>query len=76
MVPGEEVLKGEGKPWIFTIFWGVENGEKHETNPGPTWSDFGLLSSRPSQNDLLKNPEKIRGFQLKKTFFNRNFPSR
>ena len=35
-------------------------GKKHE-NPGLTWSDFGLQSSQPAQNDLLKHPERFAG---------------
>ena len=30
VVPGEGVLNGEGKPWIFMTFLGVKNGKKHE----------------------------------------------
>ena len=28
--PGDKVLKDFQKPWIFTTFWGVLNGKKHE----------------------------------------------
>ena len=28
MVPGERVLKGEGKAWIFMTFWGGQKWEK------------------------------------------------
>ena len=55
-------FEGGGEPLDFHDFvGGFKNEEKHE-NPVSTWADFGLRSSRPSQNDLLKNPEKIRGF--------------
>ena len=48
---------------------GIKDAKKHE-NSGWTWSDFGLRSSRPSQNDLLKNPGKFRFFfQPKKPIF-------
>ena len=52
----------------FSWFWGVKNGKKHE-NPEWIWSDLGLRSSRPSQNDLLKNPENFQGFSAQKTQF-------
>ena len=30
MVPGDKVLKGFAKPWIFKTFWDVKNAEEHE----------------------------------------------
>ena len=54
----------------FSRFWGVKNAtkKKHE-NVGWTWFNFGLWSSRPAQNDLLKNPEKFQGVQPNKNRF-------
>ena len=71
MVPGILDLKGEGTPWIFMTFSGGQKGKKHE-NAGWTWSDFGLWSSQPAQNDLLKNPENLTQHlpEISKTFEN------
>ena len=52
-------------------FGGVKNGEKKHEQSGWTWSDVGLWSSRPAQNDLLTNPEKIRGFPAQQKQKNR-----
>ena len=43
-----------------------KNAKKHE-NSVWTWSDFGLLSSRPAQNDLPKNPKYFPGLSAQNT---------
>ena len=54
-------FEGGGETLDFHDFLGGskmgKQKKKHE-NAGWTWSDFGLWSSRPAQNDLLKNPKK------------------
>ena len=62
-------FEGFCKTLDFHDFWESKMEKKHE-NAGWTWSDLGFRSSRPSQNDLLKNPEKNPGvFSLKKQNF-------
>ena len=64
--PRNPWFEGGGETLDFhDLFGGVKNGKKHE-NAGWTWSDFGLWSSWPPQNDLLKNLEKIREFSAQK----------
>ena len=63
--PRGQSFEGICKTLDFHDFFGGSKMGKNE-NAGWTWSDFGLRSSRPSQNDLLKNPERFEGFQLKK----------
>ena len=42
MFPGDKVLKGSAKPWIFMTFRGVKNGKKHE---------------KPTLKNPLENPD-------------------